>query len=79
MKLLSDTCLRDAKIVAFVDGNPINQGKLLRGSKVMAGSEISAPEIPILVSSLINAGSILEAIRALNLANPVATLLKGLE
>jgi SAM-dependent methyltransferase len=79
MKLLSDTCLRDAKIVAFVDGNPINQGKLLRGSKVMAGSEILAPEIPILVCSLINAGSILDAIRALNLPNPVATLLKGLE
>ncbi|MCE9587113.1 MAG: class I SAM-dependent methyltransferase [Verrucomicrobia bacterium] len=79
LKLLSDTCLRDANIAAFVDGNPINQGKLLHGIKVIAGSEIHAPQMPILVCSLINADSILETIRTLNLTNPVATLLKGLE
>ena len=79
MKLLVDTCLRDARITAYVDGNPINQGKLLHGKKIIAGSEIHAPKTPILVCSLINADSILETIRTLNLANPVATLLKGLE
>jgi SAM-dependent methyltransferase len=77
MKLLADTCLRDAKIAAFVDGNPINQGKLMRGAKVLAGSQIHAPEIPILVCSLINATSILETIRDLKLPNRVVTLLQG--
>jgi hypothetical protein len=77
MKLLADTCLRDAKIAAFVDGNPINQGKLMRGAKVLAGSQIHAPEIPILVCSLINATSILETIRNLKLPNRVVTLLQG--
>jgi len=79
MKLLADTCLGDAKIVAFVDGNPINQGKLLHGTKVIAGSEIHAPQTPILVCSLINADSIQDSIRALQLPNPVVTLLKGVE
>ena len=77
MKLLEDTCLRDAKIAAFVDGNPINQGKLMRGAKVLAGPQIHAPEIPILVCSLINATSILETIRDLKLPNRVVTLLQG--
>ena len=79
MKLLADTRLKDARIAAFVDGNPINQGKLFRGSKVIAGSEINAPETPILVCSLINADSILETILDLKLPNIVFTLLKGEE
>jgi SAM-dependent methyltransferase len=77
MKLLADTCLRDAKIAAFVDGNPINQGKLMRGAKVLAGSQIHAPEMPILICSLINATCILETIRDLKLPNRVVTLLQG--
>ena len=77
MKLLEDTCLRDAKIAAFVDGNPINQEKLMRGAKVLAGSQIHAPDIPILVCSLINATSILETICDLKLPNRVVTLLQG--
>ena len=79
MKLLADTCLGNAKIAAFIDGNPINQGKLLHGIKVIAGSEIHAPQTPILVCSLINADSIQDSIRALQLPNPVVTLLKGVE
>ena len=77
MKLLADTCLRTAKIAAFVDGNPVNQGKILHGAKVIPSSEITARETPILVCSLINEDSILETIRDLNLPNPVATLLNG--
>ena len=77
MKLLEDTCLRTAKISAFVDGNPINQGRILHGAKVIPSSEITARDTPILVCSLINEDSILETIRDLNLPNPVATLLKG--
>lgn len=77
MKLLSDTCLHTARISAFVDGNPINQGKMLHGANVIAGSEITAGNTPILVCSLINEASILDSVRNLALPNPVATLLKG--
>ena len=77
MKLLSDTYLRTASISAFVDSNPINQGKMLHGANVIAGSEITAGNTPILVCSLINEASILDSIRTLGLPNPVATLLKG--
>ncbi|NBZ95087.1 MAG: methyltransferase domain-containing protein [Proteobacteria bacterium] len=77
MKLLSDTCLRTARISAFVDSNPINQGKMLHGANVIAGPEITAGNTPILVCSLINEASILDSIRTLGLPNPVATLLKG--
>ena len=31
MKLLAETSLANAQIVAFVDGNPVNHGKILRG------------------------------------------------
>lgn len=77
VKLLSDTCLRTARVSAFVDGNPINQGKILHGANVIAASEIQSSNIPILIGSLINEASILDSIRDLNLPNPVATLLKG--
>ncbi len=74
-KLLLETSLRSANIIYFVDGNPINQGKILQGRKVVSGSEIVDQSVPILVCSLINADSIIEAIRALNLKNPIIKLL----
>ena len=75
MKLLSDTCLANAKVSAFVDGNPVNQGKLIREVRVIGGDDLSSSTIPILVSSLINAGAIIQTIRRLGLTNPVMTLL----
>ena len=69
MKLLADTCLRTARISAFVDGNPNNQGKVLHGANVIAGSEIRAGDMPILVCSLINEDSIVQSIRSLGLTN----------
>ena len=74
MKLLADTCLREANIVAFVDGNPVNQGKELLGRKVIGGAELSSGKTPILVCSLINASAIIAAIRNLGLTNPVVGL-----
>jgi 2-polyprenyl-3-methyl-5-hydroxy-6-metoxy-1,4-benzoquinol methylase len=76
MKLLSGTSLRDAKITAFVDSNPINQGKLLCNIQVIGASEIKTPDTPILVCSLINTDSILNSIREMKLPNPVFTLLE---
>jgi hypothetical protein len=54
MKMLSDTCLRDARIVAFVDGNPVNQGRLLLGRPVLSPSEARDLCHPILITSIIH-------------------------
>ena len=36
MKLLAETALGDARIAAFIDGNPINHGKRLHGRPILA-------------------------------------------
>jgi SAM-dependent methyltransferase len=74
MKLLAETSLARANIVAFADSNPANQGKLLRGVPVVAPKSLTAGDIPILVASTINAEAILESIRQLNLPNPTIRL-----
>ena len=74
MKLLAETCLREANIEAFVDGNPVNQGKELLGRKVIGGGDLPSGTTPILVCSLINSAAIIQAIRSLGLTNPVVEL-----
>jgi len=74
MKLLAETCLREANIEAFVDGNPVNQGKELLGRKVIGGGDLPRGAAPILVCSLINSAAIIQAIRSLGLTNPVVEL-----
>jgi nucleoside-diphosphate-sugar epimerase/SAM-dependent methyltransferase len=74
MKLLAGTCLREANIEAFVDGNPVNQGKELLGRRVIGGRDLSGGATPILVCSLINSAAIIQAIRSLGLTNPVVEL-----
>ncbi len=44
MKLLVETSLSTAKIVAFVDGNPINAGKKLKGIEIKSLRPQSLPE-----------------------------------
>jgi len=74
-KLLVDTALARANIVGFVDSNPINQGRLLRGLPILSPSELrSGPEI-IVVASILHHAAILRAIRALGLRNPVLGLM----
>lgn len=77
MKLLAETCLRNAKIAAFVDGNPVNHGQTLLGRKILSGRDLSDSKwegLPILVSSLINCSAIIDTIRNLGLTNPIITL-----
>ncbi len=74
MKLLAETCLREADIEAFVDGNPVNQGKELLGRKVIGGGDLPRCATPILVCSLINSAAIIHAIRSLGLTNPIVEL-----
>jgi SAM-dependent methyltransferase len=74
MKLLGETCLAQAKITAFVDGNPINQGKLLRGSPILAPTQVHGSKQPIIVASIIQYQAIARVIKQLNLPNPVILL-----
>lgn len=75
MKLLSETCLGQAKIVAFVDGNPINHGKVLLGQPILAPDQIRHLSQPIVVTSILHASEISNVIRHQhNLTNPVLLL-----
>jgi hypothetical protein len=74
MKLLAYTCLREANILAFVDGNPVNQGRMILGRKVLGGRGLAPSATPILVCSLINSAAIISSIRGMGLTNPIITL-----
>jgi hypothetical protein len=74
MKLLAETSLANAKIVAFVDSNPINQGKSLQGIPILAPSQVKLSMHPIVVASILHYRAIAENIRQLGLPNPVIAL-----
>ena len=74
MKLLSDTALADAKIVAFVDANPVHANRTIRGIPILPPSQVPGGNLPILITSLLHAGGIRTLIRNLGLSNPVITL-----
>jgi SAM-dependent methyltransferase len=63
MKLLAETSLANAQIVAFVDGNPINQGKVLCGTRILAPDQIGAMQFPIIVTSILHGQEIKKMIK----------------
>jgi SAM-dependent methyltransferase len=77
MKLLAETSLRDANIVAFVDGNPVNQGKTLLGRRIYAPSEVErfGASHSILIATLLHQEAITRTIREdLGLTNQIVGL-----
>jgi SAM-dependent methyltransferase len=74
MKLLAETSLRGADIVAFVDGNPIQHGKTIRGVPVLAPEQIRTMPQPILITTTLHEQEIVERITAMGLTNRVITL-----
>lgn len=74
MKLLAESSLGKADIVAFVDSNPINYGKVLRGVKIVAPEAIRAMSEPIVITSTLHQRSIAEQIRGMGLSNPLVFL-----
>jgi FlaA1/EpsC-like NDP-sugar epimerase len=74
MKLLVETALADAEIIAFVDNNPINQGKKLRGVNILAPDQIDRYSEPILVSSTLHQQAIVEQISEMGIKNPLILL-----
>lgn len=77
MKLLCDTALKDAKVVAFVDGNPVNVGKTLRGVPIIRPDQLENRTAPIILATLLHTQGICNRIASLRLANPVVTLHAG--
>jgi NADH/NAD ratio-sensing transcriptional regulator Rex len=75
MKLLCDTVLKDAKVAAFVDGNPVNVGKTLRGVPIIRPNELENQSAPIILATLLHTHGIRSRITSLGLTNPVITLL----
>jgi hypothetical protein len=75
MKLLGETCLAQARITAFVDGNPINHGKLLKGIPVLAPAQVQGSKSPIIITSIIQGQAIAQDIKKLKLPNPVILLI----
>jgi len=74
MKLLCDTALKDAKVVAFVDGNPVNVGKTLRGVPIIRPDQLENRKAPIILATLLHTEGIRNKIASLGLTNPVVTL-----
>jgi SAM-dependent methyltransferase len=75
MKLLAETSLAQKQIAAFVDGNPINHGKTLRGIPIIAPEQITDAQTPILVATLLHQREITARIREdLGLTNPLVLL-----
>jgi 2-polyprenyl-3-methyl-5-hydroxy-6-metoxy-1,4-benzoquinol methylase len=63
LKLLNETALGDARITAFIDGNPVNQGKRLHGVPIQGPDAAARIDKPILVASTIHFEAISHAIR----------------
>ncbi|MGD0214796.1 MAG: methyltransferase domain-containing protein [Terriglobales bacterium] len=74
MKLLCDTALKDANVVAFVDGNPVNVGKTLRGVPIIRPELLKNQNAPIILATLLHTQGIRNRITTLGLRNPVVTL-----
>jgi SAM-dependent methyltransferase len=74
MKLLIETALGQADIAAFVDSNPINQGKILRGVEVVGPDAIGSNPEPIVIASTLHQRSIAVQIRNMGLSNELIFL-----
>jgi 2-polyprenyl-3-methyl-5-hydroxy-6-metoxy-1,4-benzoquinol methylase len=77
MKLLAESSLRNANILAFVDSNPVNQGKALIGRTIHAPRDLLglANSYSILIATLLHQEAIIRTIRQeLGLANQVVVL-----
>ena len=74
MKLLAETSLAKADIVAFVDNNPINQGKMLKDTPIISPEKIGNLPHPILVTTLLHQKDIAKQIKFLGLSNEVIFL-----
>lgn len=79
MRLLGSSRLGSARVSAFIDSNPVLQGKQLAGQPILAPEDISgnlAPDMPIVIGSLVNLASIEASIRSRGIPNPILRLVE---
>jgi len=74
MKLLVETSLATAEIVAFIDNNPINHGKKYHGISIFGPEYILGLPDPILIASTLHQKSIQEQIEKMGLPNKLVLL-----
>lgn len=76
MKLLNATALKDARIVAYVDGNAVKVGKKIVGVPIVCPADAAAFDhhTPILVTSLRQGPEIAEQIAHRGMEHPVLLL-----
>lgn len=74
MKLLAETSLSQADVLAFVDKNPINQGKVLLGKQIIAPNVLMNVDAPIIVATLLHHASIAKQIKDMGLKNEIVFL-----
>jgi SAM-dependent methyltransferase len=73
-KLLIETCLGQADVAAFVDSNPINHGKVLRGVEIIAPAALRDRPEPIVITTTLHHRAIADQIRGLGLGNDLVVL-----
>jgi SAM-dependent methyltransferase len=73
-KLLIETCLGQADIAAFVDSNPINHGKVLRGVEIIAPAALRDRPEPIVITTTLHHRAIADQIRGMGLENELVFL-----
>jgi hypothetical protein len=74
MKLLNEEALRRTKIVACVDGNPINQGRKLAGIPILAPKGLEGFGQPIVITTTLHEAEIRNDIHSLGIKNRVISL-----
>lgn len=74
LKLLVETSLKNAEIVAFVDNNPINQGKYLKGVQIFPPNILYQHNSPILIASTLHQDEIIKQILSMEVPNRLILL-----
>jgi 2-polyprenyl-3-methyl-5-hydroxy-6-metoxy-1,4-benzoquinol methylase len=74
MKLLTETSLAQADILAFVDNNTINHGRILKSIPIIGPDQLKEINAPILITTLLHHRAIAEQIRNMQLKNEIIFL-----
>jgi hypothetical protein len=74
LKLLIETSLKYAEIIAFVDNNPINQGKFLKGIPIFSPEIIYQYDSPILIASTLHQDEIIKQLLRMKVPNQIVLL-----
>jgi SAM-dependent methyltransferase len=77
LKLLAETRLGKANVIAFVDSNPVHHGQCLCGVPILAPEQARSLPQPILISTLLHQNEIREQIQSMGFPNLVINLAEG--